>query len=198
MNNVIKYSRDNGCSTYTQQDRYSGQAFYWIKLCNENWWLEGKRWAKRTGGLPSCRDISEFRAVKVEGVECVIEEIGEMTFIRANRMCIQWPQSRHSSRLHQTLKIWPLLVTEKPTLSGGLLCRLAATTGALSQGWRRGEHLGPACRMCCLGGRRCQRSRKSGRLGSKPSPTPTPGSCQGGYCCSVITGLAVERECTKL
>lgn len=142
----------------------------------------GQMLSKTHGRLPSRRDTSEFRAMEVEGVECVIEEIREITFISANRMCIQWPQSRHSSRLHQTLKIWPLLVTEKPTLSGGRLCRLATTTGALSQGWRRGEHLGPACSMCCLGGRRCQRSRKEGWAPS-PLPTPTSGSCQGGYCC---------------
>ena len=143
-----------------------------------------------------------FRAMKVEGVECVIEEIRETTFISANRMCIQWPQSSHSSKLHQTLKIWPLLVIEKPTLSGGRLSRLATATGTVLGLCHRDGSLASIWdqRVACaaLEGEGASGAESQEGWAPSPPPTPTSGSCQGGYCCQVITGLTVKRECAKL
>lgn len=44
--------------------------------------------------------------------------------------------SGHSSKLHQTLKVWPLLVTGKPSLSGSSLSRPATATGCVTHGPR--------------------------------------------------------------
>lgn len=60
------------------------------------------------------------------------------------------PPSGHSSELHQTLKVWPILATEKPSLR-----RRSLQAGCCHRLCRRQptwEHLQPACSVCCLGG----------------------------------------------
>ena len=71
--------------------------------------------------------------------------------------------SGHSSKLHQTLKVWPPLVTGKPALSGSSLSRPATAAGCVADGPR-----GSTCnqRVACavLEGERTSSKKKAESL----------------------------------
>lgn len=134
----------------------------------------------KTHGLLQEGDICNHTARESQG--CTERLIGrsqgkkEHSVNSVNRMCIQGPQSKRSSQLHQRLKGCPLLGTDKPTLSWGFLSSLASTVGIV---------LGCVTEMAQSGTcgtsvwyvllRRVKEpDRQTARKVASPSPLPTP------------------------